>query len=175
MPKIKKEDILKYHNGPAAGKIEVAPSKPVRTKKQLSLAYTPGVAQVSLEIKEHPEKSWDYTFKGNTVAILTDGSRVLGLGDIGPAAALPVMEGKAMLFKILGDVNAVPICIKTDGTQEIVETMKRLEPTFGAVNIEDIKPPRCFEVLEGLRERLAIPVFHDDQHGTAIVVLAALL
>lgn len=175
MTRAKKEDALRYHNQLEPGKIEVTSSKPLGTMKQLSLAYTPGVAYPCLEIKDDPSKAYDYTMKGNTIAILTDGSRVLGLGDIGPLAGLPVMEGKALLFKVLGDVNAFPICLRAKDTEEIVETMKKLEPAFGGVNIEDIKPPRCFEVLEHLREKLSIPIFHDDQHGTGVVVLAALI
>ena len=175
MSGIRKEDALEYHNKTEPGKIEVMPSKPVRTKRDLSLAYTPGVAYPCLDIKDHPEHAWDYTLKGNTIAVLTDGSRVLGLGDIGPLASIPVMEGKGMLFKALGDVNAIPVCLDAKGTDEIVETMRRLEPIFGGVNVEDIKPPRCFEVLEALREKLSIPVFHDDQHGTAVVTLAGLI
>lgn len=173
--KIKKEDALAYHNAGNPGKIETGPSKPVRSRRDLGLAYTPGVAYPCLEIKHNTDAAWDYTMKGNMIAILTDGSRVLGLGDIGPLAALPVMEGKALLFKVLGDVNAIPVCLRAQSTDEIVETMKRLEPNFGGVNIEDIKPPRCFEVLEHLREKLPIPIFHDDQHGTAVVTLAALI
>lgn len=170
-----KERALEYHKKGGPGKIEVTASKPVKTKKDLELAYTPGVAFPCLEIEKDPEKALEYTFKGNTIAIVTDGTRILGLGDIGPLAGLPVMEGKAMLFKVLGDVNAIPLCISVKGVEEFVETMKRLEPTFGGVNLEDIKHPECFEVEKRLSEELNIPVFHDDQHGTAVVVLAALL
>ncbi|UGY95217.1 NADP-dependent malic enzyme [Streptomyces gobiensis] len=147
---------------------------PVRDADDLSLAYTPGVAKVCSAIAEQPELVHDYTWKSQVVAVVTDGSAVLGLGDIGPEASLPVMEGKAILFKQFGGVDAVPIALDTQDTDEIVETVVRLAPSFGGVNLEDISAPRCFEIERRLQERLDIPIFHDDQHGTAIVTLAAL-
>jgi malate dehydrogenase (oxaloacetate-decarboxylating) len=156
------------------GKIEVQPKSPVRTWDDLSMAYTPGVARVSEAIAEDPNKAHTYTIKRNTVAIVTDGSAVLGLGNVGPLAALPVMEGKAMLFKEFGGVNAFPICLSTQETEEIIRAVKMIAPTFGGINLEDISAPRCFEIEDRLRAELDIPVFHDDQHGTAAVVLAAL-
>ena len=157
------------------GKIEIAPKISVKTRDDLSMAYTPGVARVSSAIADDPEKAWTLTIKGNTIAIVTDGSAVLGLGDIGPAAAMPVMEGKALLFKELAGVDAFPLCLATQDVDTIVEFVKAAAPGFGGVNLEDIAAPRCFEVERRLRAELDIPVFHDDQHGTAIVVLAALL
>jgi malate dehydrogenase (oxaloacetate-decarboxylating) len=156
------------------GKIEVTLSVPLETREDLSLAYTPGVARVCTAIAEQPLLADDYTWRANTVAVVTDGTAVLGLGDIGPAAALPVMEGKALLFKHFAGVDAVPICLDCKGVDELVETVVRLAPGFGGINLEDISAPRCFEIERRLQERLDIPVFHDDQHGTAIVVLAAL-
>src|SRR5213592_2470203 len=157
------------------GKIEVQSKVPVRTRDDLSMAYTPGVARVSLAIKEDRQRAFSLTIKQNTVAVVTDGTAVLGLGDIGPEAALPVMESKAMLFKEFGGVDAFPICLATKEVDKIVETVKLVAPAFGGINLEDIAAPRCFEVEERLRKELDIPVFHDDQHGTAVVVLAALL
>jgi malate dehydrogenase (oxaloacetate-decarboxylating) len=156
------------------GKLEVASKVPLRTRDDLSMAYTPGVARVCIAIAEHPEDARKLTIKRNTVAVVTDGSAVLGLGNIGPAAALPVMEGKALLFKQFAGVDAWPVCLDTQDTDEIVRTVELLAPAYGGVNLEDIAAPRCFEVERRLRESLDIPVFHDDQHGTAIVVLAAL-
>ncbi|WP_340558085.1 NAD(P)-dependent malic enzyme [Streptomyces sp. GSL17-111] len=156
------------------GKMAVRATVPVRDTADLSLAYTPGVAKVCTAIAEQPELVDDYTWKSQVVAVVTDGSAVLGLGDIGPEASLPVMEGKAILFKQFGGVDAVPIALDTKDADEIVETVVRLAPSFGGVNLEDISAPRCFEIEERLKERLNIPVFHDDQHGTAIVTLAAL-
>ncbi|MBW1597161.1 MULTISPECIES: NAD(P)-dependent malic enzyme [unclassified Streptomyces] len=156
------------------GKMAVQATVPVRDTADLSLAYTPGVAKVCTAIAEQPELVDDYTWKSQVVAVVTDGSAVLGLGDIGPEASLPVMEGKAILFKQFGGVDAVPIALDTKDTDEIVETVVRLAPSFGGVNLEDISAPRCFEIEQRLKERLDIPVFHDDQHGTAIVTLAAL-
>jgi len=157
------------------GKLEVNPTVPLRTRDDLSMAYTPGVARVCMAIYENPEDAWRLTIKGNTVAIVTDGTAVLGLGDIGPEAAMPVMEGKAALFKHFAGVDGWPICLATKDTDEIVSIVKAIAPGFGGINLEDISAPRCFEIEERLREELDIPVFHDDQHGTAIVVLAALL
>ena len=156
------------------GKLEVASKVPLRTRDDLSMAYTPGVARVCRAIVENPEDAWRLTIKRNTVAVVTDGSAVLGLGNIGPAAAMPVMEGKAVLFKQFAGVDAWPVCLDTQDTDEIVRAVELLAPGYGGVNLEDIAAPRCFEVERRLRQRLDIPVFHDDQHGTAIVVLAAL-
>ncbi|PVG82258.1 NAD-dependent malic enzyme [Nocardioides gansuensis] len=156
------------------GKIEVTSKVPLRTRDDLSLAYTPGVGRVSMAIHENPEDVRRLTIKGNTVAVVTDGSAVLGLGNIGPGAALPVMEGKAALFKRFADIDAWPICLATQDTDEIVKAVEMIAPGFGGINLEDIAAPRCFEIERRLRESLDIPVFHDDQHGTAIVVLAAL-
>ncbi len=157
------------------GKIEITPKVAIKTRDDLSMAYTPGVARVSAAIAEDPEAAWTLTIKGNTVAVVSDGSAVLGLGNIGPGAAMPVMEGKAMLFKELGGVDAFPLCLDTTDVDEIVAIVKGIAPTFGGINLEDIAAPRCFEVERRLKEILDIPVFHDDQHGTAIIVLAALL
>ncbi|MGN6167695.1 MAG: NAD-dependent malic enzyme [Solirubrobacteraceae bacterium] len=157
------------------GKLEVRPKKPVKTRDDLSMAYTPGVARVSEAIAEDPAKVWKLTVKGNAVAIVSDGTAVLGLGDIGPAAALPVMEGKAMLFKEFAGVDAWPLCLDTTDPERIVSTVAAIAPGFGGINLEDISSPRCFEIERRLDDLLEIPVFHDDQHGTAIVVLAALL
>jgi malate dehydrogenase (oxaloacetate-decarboxylating) len=156
------------------GKLEVASKVPLRTRDDLSMAYTPGVARVCRAIAANPQDARKLTIKRNTVAVVTDGSAVLGLGNIGPAAALPVMEGKALLFKVFAGVDAWPVCLATQDTDELVRTVELLAPAYGGVNLEDIAAPRCFEVERRLRERLDIPVFHDDQHGTAIVVLAAL-
>ncbi|MBI4376869.1 MAG: NAD-dependent malic enzyme [Elusimicrobia bacterium] len=157
------------------GKISVIPRSPLKTRDDLSMAYTPGVARVCLAIAEDRERAWSLTMKKNMVAIVTDGSRVLGLGNIGPEAALPVMEGKAMLFKTFGNVDAFPICLAAKTNEEIIAAVKMLAPGFGGVNLEDIAAPRCFELERRLRAELDIPVFHDDQHGTAIVTLAGLL
>ncbi|MFI6499375.1 NADP-dependent malic enzyme [Nonomuraea typhae] len=156
------------------GKLEVRSTVPVRDKDDLSLAYTPGVARVCSAIADTPALVNDYTWVSNVVAVVSDGTAVLGLGDIGPAAAMPVMEGKALLFKEFGNVDAVPICLDCTDVDALVETVVRLAPSFGGINLEDISAPRCFEVEDRLRDLLDIPVFHDDQHGTAIVVLAAL-
>lgn len=156
------------------GKIGIRNKMDVRTQEHLSLVYSPGVAAPCLEIEKNPEAVWDYTMKGNCVAIVTDGSAVLGLGNLGAEASLPVMEGKAMLFRRFGQINAFPICLNTQDVDEIVETVRRIAPVFGGVNLEDIAAPRSFEVEERLQD-LGIPVFHDDQHGTAIVVLGALI
>ncbi len=157
------------------GKIEVRSKMKLRTRDDLSMAYTPGVARVCRAIAEEPERAFNLTIKRNCVAVVSDGTAVLGLGDIGPRAAMPVMEGKAMLFKEFGEVDAFPICLDTKDTDEIVETVKRIAPGFGGINLEDISAPRCFEIEERLKRDLDIPVFHDDQHGTAVVVLAALI
>src|SRR5436190_21686748 len=157
------------------GKIEQRNKQPLRTRDDLSMAYTPGVARVCMAIAEDPGKAFQYTIKRKTVAVVSDGTAVLGLGDIGPRAAMPVMEGKAMLFKEFAGVDAFPICLDTKDPDEIVETVKRIAPGFGGINLEDISGPRCFEIERRLKAELDIPVFHDDQHGTAVVVLAALL
>ena len=157
------------------GKVEVKPKMPVRTRDDLSMAYTPGVARVCRAIVEEPERAFNLTIKRNTVAVVSDGTAVLGLGDIGPRAAMPVMEGKSMHFKEFAGVDAFPICLDTKDTDEIVETVERMAPAFGGINLEDISAPRCFEIEERLKRELDIPVFHDDQHGTAVVVLAALI
>src|SRR5215475_10527989 len=157
------------------GKIEVRSKVPIRTRDDLSMAYTPGVARVCEAIKEDPQRAFSLTIKQNTVAVVTDGTAVLGLGDIGPEAAMPVMEGKAMLFKELAGVDAFPICLDTKDPDRIVETVKLIAPAFGGINLEDISAPRCFQIEQQLRKELEIPVFHDEQHGTAVVVVAALL
>jgi malate dehydrogenase (oxaloacetate-decarboxylating) len=157
------------------GKIEIANKIPIKTRDDLSMAYTPGVARVSMAIHDDPNKAFQLTIKRNAVAIVTDGSAVLGLGNIGPEAALPVMEGKAMLFKEFGGIDAFPLCLATQKVDEIVETVIRISPGFGGIHLEDISAPRCFEIEEKLKKSLQVPVFHDDQHGTAVVVLAAAL
>jgi malate dehydrogenase (oxaloacetate-decarboxylating) len=157
------------------GKIHTGLNMPVKTRDDLSMAYTPGVARVCSAIADNRQKAFKYTIKANTVAVVSDGTAVLGLGDIGPEAAMPVMEGKAMLFKEFADVDAFPICVSTKDVDAIVETVERIAPTFGGINLEDISSPRCFEIEQRLQQALDIPVFHDDQHGTAIVTLAALI
>lgn len=157
------------------GKLETVSKIPVKSREALSLAYTPGVAEPCKVIAADKEAAYTYTIKANTVAVVSDGSAVLGLGNIGPYAAMPVMEGKAVLFKEFGGVNAVPICLDTQDTEEIIQTVKNIAPAFGGINLEDISAPRCFEIEERLKEMLDIPVFHDDQHGTAIVVLAGII
>jgi malate dehydrogenase (oxaloacetate-decarboxylating) len=157
------------------GKLDVTSSFPLETTEDLSIAYTPGVAEPCRVIAEDVDRAWDLTIKGRTVAVVTDGSSVLGLGNIGPEAGLPVMEGKAALFKRFANVDAFPICLATQDVDEIVETVKRIAPSFGGINLEDIAAPACFEVERRLIEELDIPVMHDDQHGTAVVVLAGLL
>ena len=173
---------LAYHHDGAPGKISVVATKPCNTAQDLSLAYTPGVAQPCLAIRETPADVWNYTSRGNLVAVVSDGTAVLGLGNIGPEAGLPVMEGKAVLFKHFADIDAVPVCLgkvfnekgRTDAAR-VIETVERLEPTFGGINLEDIGAPACFEVEQTLKKRMNIPVFHDDQHGTAIISLAAII
>jgi malate dehydrogenase (oxaloacetate-decarboxylating) len=168
------DESLKFHEE-KRGKIEMISRVEADSSKSLSLAYTPGVAQPCLEIQKNPDTAYLYTRKWNTVAVVSDGTAVLGLGDIGPLASLPVMEGKAVLFKTFGDVDAIPILVDSKDTDEIVATILRISPTFGGINLEDIAAPRCFEIERKLKEKLSMPVFHDDQHGTAIVVLAALV
>ena len=157
------------------GKLDTVPKMKIETREDLALAYTPGVAEPCRKIAANPEDAYKYTLKANTVAVVSDGSAVLGLGNIGPAAAMPVMEGKCALFKAFGGVNAVPLCLDTQDVDEIVETVKRIAPSFGGINLEDISAPRCFEIERRLIDELDIPVFHDDQHGTAIVVLSGVI
>ena len=168
------EKALQLH-ADLVGKISTEAKCKIKTREDLSIAYTPGVAKPCVEIANNPEDVYKYTMKAITVAVVSDGSAVLGLGNIGPYAAMPVMEGKAVLFKEFGDVNAVPICLDTQDTQEIIDTVVRIAPGFGGINLEDISAPRCFEIESKLKELLDIPVFHDDQHGTAIVVLAGII
>ena len=169
-----KEKALQLHKE-WNGKLETISKTPVKTREDLALAYTPGVAEPCKVIAEDPSAAYTYTIKANTVAVVSDGSAVLGLGNIGPYAAMPVMEGKCVLFKEFGNVNAVPICLDTQDTEEIIATVKNIAPAFGGINLEDISAPRCFEIETRLNEMLDIPVFHDDQHGTAIVVLAGII
>ena len=168
------EKALKLHEE-WNGKLEIVAKSPVKSREDLSLAYTPGVAEPCKVIAQDKEAAYKYTMKANTVAVVSDGSAVLGLGNIGPYAAMPVMEGKAVLFKEFGGVNSVPICLDTQDTEEIIKAVTYLAPGFGGINLEDISAPRCFEIEERLKEILDIPVFHDDQHGTAIVVLAGII
>jgi malate dehydrogenase (oxaloacetate-decarboxylating) len=157
------------------GKIEIHNKVPIKDREDLSKVYTPGVARICNDIRDNKEHAYRYTIKGNSVAIVTDGTAVLGLGDIGPEAAMPVMEGKAMIFKEFAGIDAFPIALRTKDTEEIVNTVKNISPAFGGINLEDISAPRCFEIEPRLRRELDIPVIHDDQHGTAVVVLAALI
>ena len=168
------EESLKLHYQ-WGGKLDTVPKMKVETKDDLSLAYTPGVAQPCIEIQKNPDLSYTLTGRGNTVAVITDGSAVLGLGDIGPEAGMPVMEGKCVLFKSFGGVNAIPLCVRTQNVDEFVNTVTLLAGSFGGINLEDISAPRCFEIEKRLKETCDIPIFHDDQHGTAIVVLSALI
>ena len=167
------KESLRLH-GEWKGKIEMVTRVPVKTKDDLALAYTPGVAQPCLEIQKDPSKSYELTRRWNTAAVITDGSAVLGLGDIGPEAGMPVMEGKCVLFKAFGDVDALPICVKTKDVDEFVETVYNISGSFGGINLEDIAAPRCFEIERKLKEKCDIPIFHDDQHGTAVITLAGL-
>lgn len=169
-----RDDALKLHLE-NHGKLAVVSKVPIKTREDLALAYTPGVAEPCKEIKENKDLSFEYTCRGNMVAIVSDGTRVLGLGDIGPEAAMPVMEGKAALFKTFGDVDAVPICIDTKDPSKIIETVRFLQPSFAGINLEDISSPKCYDIECELKKICDIPVFHDDQHGTAIVVAAALI
>ena len=168
------EKALKLHEE-WNGKLNTVSKAAVKTREDLAIAYTPGVAEPCKVIAQDPEAAYKYTIKANTVAVVSDGSAVLGLGNIGPLAAMPVMEGKAVLFKEFGGINAFPICLDTQDTEEIIETVVRIAPAFGGINLEDISAPRCFEIEERLKKLLKIPVFHDDQHGTAIVVLAGII
>src|SRR3954451_6218683 len=169
---LESDPVFVLHRG---GKMEIAQTVALEGREDLSMAYTPGVARVCEAIAADPDLAHDYTWVSNTVAVITDGTAVLGLGDIGPAASMPVMEGKAILFKQFGGVDAIPVALNTTDVDEIVETVTRLAPTFGGINLEDIASPRCFEIERRLIEALDIPVFHDDQHGTAVVTLAALI
>ena len=173
--KIRREDALEYHAKGRPGKLEVVPTKEYNTQRDLSLAYSPGVAEPCLAIADNLEDVYKYTAKGNLVAVISNGTAVLGLGDIGPEAGKPVMEGKGLLFKIYADIDVFDIELNTKNVDEFVRTVKILEPTFGGVNLEDIKAPECFEIEERLKKELNIPIMHDDQHGTAIISGAALL
>jgi len=185
MSKLTKEELLARAEKPAQdamklhpfyrGKIEVVPKCAIRGMDDFAIWYTPGVAAPCRDIAAHPERVYDHTNKANTIAVVSDGTRVLGLGDIGPAAGLPVMEGKALLFKYLGGVDAVPICLDTKDPAEIIQAVKWLQPSFGGINLEDIAQPKCFRVLDTLRAEMSIPVWHDDQQGTATVLLAGLI
>jgi malate dehydrogenase (oxaloacetate-decarboxylating) len=166
------DHIFSMHRG---GKLSIQSTVSVKTPEELAVAYTPGVAKISMAIHQEQAKAYDFTIKKNTVAVISDGSAVLGLGDIGPLAALPVMEGKALLFKELANIDAFPICLDTKDPEAIIQTIKHIAPTFGGINLEDISAPRCFEIEKRLKEILDIPVFHDDQHGTAVVVTAAII
>jgi len=172
---IRKNDALDYHSKGRPGKIEVIPTKETKTQRDLALAYSPGVAEPCREIAKNPEDVYKYTAKGNLVAVITNGTAVLGLGDIGPLASKPVMEGKGLLFKIYADIDVFDIELNTKDVEEFIRVVKALEPTFGGINLEDIKAPECFEIETRLRKELNIPIMHDDQHGTAIISAAALL
>jgi malate dehydrogenase (oxaloacetate-decarboxylating)(NADP+) len=169
------EEALRYHREPQPGKIEVVPTKPFFSQTDLSLAYTPGVAAPCLKINAVPDTSYDYTNRGNLIAVITNGTAVLGLGDIGPLAGKPVMEGKAVLFKRFANIDVFDIEVSTTDPDDFIRTVKLLEPTFGGINLEDIKAPDCFYIEEQLKAQMSIPVFHDDQHGTAIISAAAML
>src|SRR6188474_3345418 len=172
---LRKQQALEYHSKGRPGKIEVVPTKEAKTQRDLSLAYSPGVAEPCLEIAANIENVYKYTAKGNLVAVISNGTAVLGLGDIGPAASKPVMEGKGVLFKIFADIDVFDIEINETDPEKFVQIVKALEPTFGGINLEDIKAPECFYIEQRLKEQLKIPVMHDDQHGTAIISAAALL
>src|SRR5689334_12619531 len=172
---LRRQQALEYHSKGRPGKIEVVPTKEAKTQRDLSLAYSPGVAEPCKEIEKNPESVYKYTAKGNLVAVISNGTAVLGLGDIGPEAGKPVMEGKAVLFKIFADIDVFDIEINERDPEKFVQIVKALEPTFGGINLEDIKAPECFYIEQKLKEQLKIPVMHDDQHGTAIISAAALL
>jgi malate dehydrogenase (oxaloacetate-decarboxylating)(NADP+) len=175
MPKVTKENALEYHSRCRQGKVEVIPTKPYFTQYDLSLAYTPGVAYPCLEIEKNPEDAYKYTAKGNLVAVISNGTAVLGLGDIGTLAGKPVMEGKGLLFKVFADVDVFDIEVDEKDPKKLIEFCRQIAPTFGGINLEDIKAPECFEVETELKKLLDIPVFHDDQHGTAIISAAGLI
>src|SRR5512136_1885890 len=170
-----KQDALQYHSSGRKGKIEVVATKPCRTQRDLSLAYTPGVAVPCLEIEKRPELSFEYTSRGNLVAVVSNGTAVLGLGNIGALAGKPVMEGKGVLFKRFADIDVFDIEVNTEDPDEVIKVCRLLEPTFGGINLEDIRAPECFYIEEELKKTMNIPVFHDDQHGTAIITSAALI
>src|SRR5580698_9365854 len=172
---IRPEDALEYHSSSPAGKVSVTPTKPCRTQRDLSLAYTPGVAVPCLEIERDPSLAYKYTAKGNLVAVVTNGTAVLGLGNIGALAGKPVMEGKGVLFKRFADIDVFDLEVNSENPEEVIRLCQLLEPTFGGINLEDIKAPECFQIEQTLRKTMSIPVFHDDQHGTAIISGAALL
>ena len=172
---ITKEEALKYHSEGRKGKVEVVATKPCYTARELSLAYTPGVAEPCREIENNKEDVYEYTAKGNLVAVVSNGTAVLGLGNIGPEAGKPVMEGKGVLFKRFADIDVFDLELKTEDPKEIIRAVQLLEPTFGGINLEDIKAPECFEIERELKKTMDIPVFHDDQHGTAIISCAALI
>ncbi len=173
--KIDPQDALDYHSQGRPGKIKVVPTKNTKTQRDLSLAYSPGVAEPCLAIRDNPEDVYKYTAKGNLVAVISNGTAVLGLGDIGPEAGKPVMEGKGVLFKIFADIDVFDIELNVNDVEGFIQVVKALEPTFGGINLEDIKAPECFEIERRLKQELKIPVMHDDQHGTAIISAAALL
>src|SRR5450432_3173118 len=175
MAKFRKQDALDYHSQGRPGKIEVIPTKPYSTQRDLTLAYSPGVAEPCLEIEKNPEDAYKYTAKGNLVAVISNGTAVLGLGNIGALASKPVMEGKGLLFKIFADIDVFDIEINLTDVEDFVKTVKAISPTFGGINLEDIKAPECFEIERRLKEELTIPIMHDDQHGTAIISGAALI
>src|SRR3954470_16506651 len=175
MAKLRKQDALDYHSQGRPGKIEVIPTKPHSSQRDLSLAYSPGVAEPCLEIEKNPEDAYKYTAKGNLVAVISNGTAVLGLGNIGALASKPVMEGKGLLFKIYADIDVFDIEVDTENIEVFIQTVKAIAPTFGGINLEDIKAPECFEIERRLKEELNIPLMHDDQHGTAIISSAALL
>src|ERR1700741_1313764 len=175
MANYRKQDALDYHSQGKPGKIEVIPTKPYSTQRDLTLAYSPGVADPCMEIAENPEDVYKYTAKGNLVAVISNGTAVLGLGDIGPLASKPVMEGKGLLFKIYADIDVFDIEVDAKDIDTFVQTVKAIAPTFGGINLEDIKAPECFEIERRLKEELDIPLMHDDQHGTAIISAAGLL
>ena len=170
-----RREALVYHAKPQPGKIKIVPTKPYETQRDLALAYSPGVAEPCLEIEKNPEEVYRYTAKGNTVAVISNGTAVLGLGNIGPEASKPVMEGKCLLFKIFADIDGIDVELDTTDVEKFIETVKIIAPTFGGINLEDIKAPEAFEIERRLKEELDIPVMHDDQHGTAIISAAALL
>src|SRR5436853_3256670 len=174
-PNTRKQDALDYHSNGRAGKIQVVPTKPTNSQRDLSMAYSPGVAEPCLQIADNPEDVYKYTAKGNLVGVISNGTAVLGLGNIGPEASKPVMEGKGLLFKIYADIDVFDIEVDTENIDVFVQTVKAIAPTFGGINLEDIKAPECFEIERRLKEELNIPIMHDDQHGTAIISAAALI
>src|SRR6201985_3544567 len=174
-PSFTDDEALAFHAGSKPGKLEINPTKPMATQRDLSLAYSPGVAVRVLPIGRAPDLAYDYTAKGNMVAVISNGTAILGLGDLGPLASKPVMEGKAVLFKRFADVNSIDLCVDTKNVDEFINAVRYLGPSFGGINLEDIKAPDCFIIEEKLRELMDIPVFHDDQHGTAIIAAAGMI